>query len=69
MSTMSLRRMPLYTHGYLKGKEDYIVNLNKAESLKVVVAVTDDSLISLFIQVECFKSDEFRAFLSDASTR
>ena len=52
-----------------KGKEDYIVNLNKAASLKAVAAVTDEQLISLFIQVECFKSDDFRAFLPDAIDR
>ena len=52
-----------------KGKEDYIVNLDKAASLKDVAAVTDEQLISLFIQVECFKSDEFRAFLPDAIDR
>ena len=48
-----------------KGKEDYLVNLNKAASLKVVAAVTGDQLIALYIQVECFKSDDFRAFLPD----
>ena len=52
-----------------KGKQDYIVNLNKAASLKVVAAVTDEQLISLFVQVECFKSDDFRAFLPDAIDR
>ena len=51
------------------GKQDYIVNLNKAASLKVVAAVTDEQLISLFIQVECFKSDDFRAFLQDVIDR
>ena len=48
-----------------KGKEDYLVNLNKAASLKVVAAVTDDQLIALNIQVEYIKSDDFRAFIPD----
>ena len=43
--------------------------MNKAASLKVVAAVTDEQLFSLFIQVECFKSDDFRAFLPDVIDR
>lgn len=34
-------------------------------SLHVIAAVTEQELITLYIQIETFKSDDFRGFLPD----
>ena len=54
---------------FAKGQGRLHNQLEQGASLKVVAEVTDEQLISLFVQVECFKSDDFRAFLPDAIDR
>ena len=52
----------------LKGREDYLINQPRRQSLHIIAAVTDEQLLCCEVITETIKAENFLAFLSEVKT-
>jgi len=52
----------------IKGKEDYLINQPRKQSLHIIAAVTDKQLVSYLVITETIKAENFLAFISEVKT-
>lgn len=46
-----------------KGKDDYLINQTRRNSLHVIAAVTDEQLITFIVLTNTIRGDDFQAFI------